>query len=511
MYRLLIVEDEDIIRVGIKKIIQEMALPIGDIVEATSGAEALTIARNGNVDIIVTDIKMEGGDGLSLIRNLAEEGIRAKSVILSGYGEFSFAQQAISLGIAEYLLKPVKKKDLYAALTKMIGQLDAEKVAKATVSSEPSGKERLQRLLTDIVLGKAEFESLNNQAAREDAMLSGLAWLAVSVTSNRVNMQTTLSSPFPVGDEVEDIQQYVITESEFGYTVHLFAAKAPVCGQLRQFADYLARTSGAFGYDALFGICHDIGGPEKLPELIRQSAYALDFRLLQPNVRIFRSKESTVRSFRPPEANAFTQAIHNALRENQPKRLQETIDAWFRFVERLPDATPAFITDTLYHLMVFSEFKSDNEQDRSWRAHADLIRLYRRSITLGEFKLRVQERFLQISRKPPAANVPYDSHAISFIIEYLERHYDQDITLSSAAEQIFMNPSYFSTLFKRKTGITFVHYLQHLRIEKSKALLLESNCKIYEIAVKTGFADEKYFFKVFKNLTGSTPTEYRAK
>jgi len=108
-----------------------------------------------------------------------------------------------------------------------------------------------------------------------------------------------------------------------------------------------------------------------------------------------------------------------------------------------------------------------------------------------------------------AGNGAFDSNAISFIVQYLECHYDKDITLRSAADQIFMNPSYFSSLFKKKTGINFVHYLQKLRIEKSKALLRDPKYKIYEVATKIGFADEKYFFKVFKNVTGITPNEYR--
>lgn len=268
MYRLLIVEDEDIIRQGINKIIQDMSLPLTAILEARSGSEALALARSGRIDMVISDIRMERGDGLTLIRQLREEGLCRHFIIISGYGEFAYAQQAISLGVSEYLLKPVKKRNLADALSKLLGLLEQEQ-EQVKMAVPPNG------LLTA-------------------------------------------------------------------------ADQAP---------------------------------------------------------------------------------LHDGLHRNRP--------------------------------------------DLNTHPHAP------------------------------------ESNAISFILQYMEQHYDENITLKSAADRIYMNASYFSTLFRKKTGITFVHYLQKLRIERAKELLLDPQYKIYEVAVKVGFVDEKYFFKVFKNCEGVTPNEYR--
>lgn len=276
MYRLLIVEDEDIIRQGISKIIQDMALPLTAILEARSGSEAMALARSERVDMVISDIRMERGDGLSLIRQLREEGLCRHFIIISGYGEFAYAQQAISLGVSEYLLKPVKKKNLADALGKLLGLLEQEQ-----------------------------------EQAKIAATNHGL-----------------------------------LTTADHG---------------LVAVADH---TQGLEGFNR---IRQDLGTLPHAPE----------------------------------------------------------------------------------------------------------------------------------------------SNAISFILQYMEHHYDQNITLKSAADRIYMNASYFSTLFRKKTGITFIHYLQKLRIERAKELLLDPQYKIYEVAVKVGFVDEKYFFKVFKNCEGVTPNEYR--
>lgn len=268
MYRLLIVEDEDIIRQGISKIIQDMSLPLTDILEARSGSEALALARSERVDMVISDIRMERGDGLTLIRQLREEGLCRHFIIISGYGEFAYAQQAISLGVSEYLLKPVKKRNLADALGKLLGLLEQEQ-EQVKMAVPPNG-----------LLAAAD--------------------------------------------------------------------QAPL--------------------------------------------------------------------------------------------------------------------------------------------HEDLNRV-----------------------RPDLGPLPHapESNAISFILQYMDQHYNENITLKSAADRIYMNASYFSTLFRKKTGITFVHYLQKLRIERAKELLLDPQYKIYEVAVKVGFVDEKYFFKVFKNCEGVTPNEYR--
>lgn len=517
MYDLLIVEDEDIIRAGIKKIIQEMDLSIGTVFEASSGKEALELVSRQDVHMIVTDIKMDDGDGLELIRELPHARLRAKTIILSGYGQFAYAQQAISLGVSEYLLKPIKKKNLLEALSKLIAQLDAER-------PDPSVDNRLaerresqrERMLREIVRGGHEASDIATLLASVQIPIGSRYHLAVTV---HVGGGETDLSELIGRIEGRNSQAFSVTaacEPEPGHVLLLIGADdaAWLAGrQLHTALQSLFAESGLSGTRiATIGISDYSERIEQLQRLIKQSAYALDFRLLRPGIRHFYYKE-TVPLAPPSQApNVFLQTARSSLHDGNRRALAEALDGWFRFVRQQADVTPSFVADTLYNLLVYSEFTGDKEQDWNSRTHSDLTRMYRGSADLDEFKALVKQRFADVLQGTIAnRNVTYDSNAISFTIKYLEHHYDQDITLRSAADRIFMNPSYFSTLFKKKTGISFVHYVQKLRIEKSKALLQDPQYKIYEVATKIGFSDEKYFFKVFKNVTGITPNEYRDK
>ncbi len=109
----------------------------------------------------------------------------------------------------------------------------------------------------------------------------------------------------------------------------------------------------------------------------------------------------------------------------------------------------------------------------------------------------------------PRKEAGFDNRAINTIISYIDDHYRNDICLNMAANLVSMNPNYFSMLFKKVTGMNFIKYLQHIRIGKAKELLSQPDMKIHEIPELVGFMNEKYFFKVFKEFEGITPSEFK--
>ncbi|RXZ81345.1 response regulator [Paenibacillaceae bacterium] len=522
MYRLLIVEDEDIIRRGIRKIVHNMGLKIGDIAEAASGAEALAYARAHKPDIIVTDIRMENGDGLALLRSLQEEGIRTQAVILSGFGEFAYAQQAISLGVSEYLLKPIKKKNLYDTLVKLIERLDTIQAADAAGGRS---REEQSRVIGEAARGRypeTEIETVLSSAGISFpyAYLAAVSLYVGQPAKAGGGIDGIRTSAAELADRLtsqcKDLQLYAIEGAQAGsdcYISLLVNASQPDKGlpakllALAQSAQS-EQPRPAYGPTLRLGVSDWSERMELLPRLLSQSLAALDFRLLLPQRTVFSTPDLPVEVPSFAEDNLFTQAIRSALKESRPTALQGAVADWFRYASRQPGFTPAAINNTFHHLLVFAEFAVAGEQERSTRVYAELTQLYRSSAALEQFTGQLTQLLVQACKRRQT-RPPVDSHAISLIIQFLERHYDQPITLQSAASQLYMNASYFSSLFKKKTGINFNRYLKQLRIEKSKALLLDPQYKIYEVASRSGFTDEKYFFKVFKSVTGITPNEYR--
>jgi len=477
---------------------------------------------------------MEGGDGLELLRELSRAGLRCKTIILSGYGQFAYAQQAISLGVGEYLLKPIKKKNLREALTKLIARLDEERSSptEAAPGEAPRAPSPAGRLLGEIARGKVAAAEIGNRLSAAGMPAGGRGYYAASLRSGGEETDTAemVRRIEKQRDAATASTVLAACESEPGHVLLFVGADEPSAkGSPRQAHAALRRllvSCGASGDagDWTLGISEEGDDPERLPRWIEQSAYALDYRLLQPAQRYFYFKDTvpngklssvSAAAAAAPAPNVFLQTARSSLRDGNRRAATQALIEWFRFVRGQEGVTPSFVVDALYGLLAYSELASGGETTWSSRTHSELTGLYRSSASFEEFQTAALKRFEgdrqsgSSSKTAPAGTVSFDSNAISFIVQYLERHYDQDITLRSAADQIFMNPSYFSSLFKKKTGINFVHYLQKLRIEKSKALLRDPKFKIYEVATKIGFSDEKYFFKVFKNVTGITPNEYR--
>jgi|GEM_PF-1166409 len=484
-YQVMIVEDEDIIRTGIRKLIGEMDLPIRGVSEASSGSVALELMRQEPADIVVTDIRMDDGDGLALIRSMAHAGMRAKSIILSGYGQFAYAQQAITLGVSEYLLKPVKRKALRDALDKLIAQMETESAKPGDRLPEERGPEIEYRHLLAVSIyadGGPVSEKLR-------------AWPCRKLDAD--------------GREAV-VCAYAAPSRSGGYPALLIGTDDADAAEGRGLHAIIAEALRNEGVEAFVGISEPLAGKsaaDRLPQLYEQSAEALDYRLLKGGNGFYYADVCTP----PPPISApslFAQSIRSTLQDGDGPALSDAVGEWLRFMLGRRESTPTRIIEPLHHLLAYASFVYGGGSE-ALAGLDELVGMYRSASDIDEFRTCVLARFSAALDGAASRSAPHDSRAISFIISFLDRHYERDITLHDAAGQVFMNPSYFSTLFKKKTGINFIHYLQRLRIEKSKALLADPRLKVYEIAARTGFKDEKYFFKVFKNVTGITPNEYR--
>ena len=139
----------------------------------------------------------------------------------------------------------------------------------------------------------------------------------------------------------------------------------------------------------------------------------------------------------------------------------------------------------------------------------DCEAIYQTSESLTEFKTHIKRFLLSIMQKSRKQDINTGSYKVAAAIKYINSKYNTDLSLEEVAEHVNTNTSYFSHIFKKETGMCFSYFLQMVRIENSKKLLIHSHYKIFEIAEMVGFSDEKYYYKVFKKLTGYTPNQYR--
>lgn len=411
--KLLIVEDELIIRKGLITSVDWAAYGITEIKDAKNGKIALEMMATFLPDIVITDIRMPVMDGLQLAEELGRLFENVQVIILSGYQDFSYAQRAMKLGITEYLTKPVGIEALGEVMERV-----QEKIA-----SRRTDKQELSRLQTIYA---------DNLEVICERWLNGLLHLEASLTAEQIayGKQLGLELPGP------SYQLLLIELEDVGQGKELGVEQ--VRQQYEQVADTAAGVlNGAFEFTAWYrvqtGICIIVSVKD-------------EGKLYDTAVKIVTAVKET---------QAQTVLIG----------MSDVIDSLYE----------------LHHAYHQAKRAMGNRQ------HTGIGGVYVEAMDQSNM-----------------------NHAIRTAIRYLESNYHAAITLEMMAKYAFVSPTYFSKLFKRETGESFVRWLNAYRIRQAKELLQENAAMpIYVIAEMVGIPNYKHFVKLFKEEVALTPSEYR--
>lgn len=406
MYKLLIADDEPLEREGLELMIERMLPEQFLIFHAENGRSAIEQVERHRPDIVFMDIKMPGIHGLEAIAEIRKTYPSMKIVILTAYDYFTYAKEAISLGVNEYLLKPVKKEQIVAVLNKLVAEIAEEKKMRET---ELETKEKLAQLYT---LSETTF---------------------------------TLFLMERIDDF--DAKQAVPIELDKGFALAVQLESVPKQKEkLEQLRDY-AKSMG----DCLCGPL-------------------VDHHL----ALFFRTDDETAEKTVP-----FAQRLLKQLEKIVQTRIKVGIgtirSGVTGFKQSYKEAALA-----LYYLPTFSRVQ--HIHDVPLTANTEQIS-----------SLVTEKRQSMIEQ----------------VEAFLHENYHRDLSLEEVAESVHLTPHYFSKLFKKQTGQTFIDYVTTLRIEKAKELLRDERLNIKEVCYDVGYKDPNYFSRVFKKWTNLTPKEYR--
>lgn len=520
MYKVLVVDDEDIVRKGLKKIISNMNLKISKIDEARDGKEALDIFHSNRPNIIITDIKMPNIDGLELVEIIRKFDKNIKFIILSGYGEFSYAQKAIQYGVTDYLLKPFKNEKLNDILSGIISHLDEERQQTVNKNIYIKTLSLLQEKIIKEVLNN-EYKKVDISKVFSSSKIAflkkGFLVFTFHISNGVADSDTsknTIMQKLHFYLEDMDLSIYSFS-SKYGHIMCLLNLEKATAGELMgKIRNNPGRiNSDGFDKKIFIGSSQWMEDVEALPVLAAQSLKALDYRLFMWDSPLLCHSDSfqTAAQLRVPAV--YYDKISTNLADNDLTDLNKSVDEMFSFILKNQNLTPDFIINTLKNLVLYvSKFFGDsfNNFHMCKDSIDDIDYLYQTSDSIMELRNKMKEmlcRIIKTDRK--LYKETGDNSTIGYAIRYMEKNFNKDISLDMVANQVSMNSNYFSSLFRKKTGYSFVKYLQKLRIEKAKKLLSNPMKRNYEIAAETGFENDKYFCKVFKELTGLTPLEYR--
>lgn len=482
MKTVLIVEDEKMIRQGIRTMIQRSGVPVEVIMECNNGEMALEILQSQKVDVMFTDIRMPKLNGIELVQKMQELPEKPITVAISGYADFSYAVEMLRLGVREYILKPVEREKLYEILQKLEEEIQEKQESSRT--NKRLGHQQLKYLMLNEQITDEEMATLEAEYGGE----LGLRNFYVCVLNPQKTERT--EEPYIYLQNLEGNDVYLVAEENAGLLLKNELAQQYV------------------GISALHN------GIREIKEAYMEAVEARH-RAFCTNREVLRADEEEKRI---PEA-LQAQGLKLAEAEMRLQRVQllgtdkteELVKAWNGFFHAVKSE---WIKPGVFEECMGSFLKEVKKTYRNVLTEEE-ERLNRLADWYSFPKLEVYEtEFMEwLLALHERINNQFDTNKnkqkIKQAMDYIQENYDKDLNMAVVSNHISMNYSLFSYLFKEYTGSNFVNYLKGIRMEEAKKLLAETDLRIIEISAKVGYDNEKHFMKIFKASCGVSPSEYR--
>ncbi len=500
MLKVLIVDDEFLVRVGLESTIPWESYGFKVVGSARNGKEAIPLFQKHDPDVLLTDIRMPLMGGLELIETLKKMKPSLVAVIITHYDDFNYAQEALKLGANDYVLKTeLSPENLVKTIRKHI---DNDSINSHTASSHPADP-----LLYDL----NSHDDLMQIQKYTEAFLSDRPFAALIIKlyyrlqneDKRGNFDLirafdNISSNVPFTGF--NMKTFSCADREVLYVFdfeHPFSPENPD-DPLLDYIKLLRENIDLYlDIDTLVGLSSVHTSAHKLQKAINEARLSLKMSFFRSSgVVQYTSDMARVNTPSPQFDAAFLRQSIIAGDYNINNYIQNIL-AQLKSAQNM-DSAKIMYTELLDLANELSE-----QQNNNLRFGFD----FEDFPGFESLKEYITSMFNQLVQ---SKSMPY-SFIISRCIKYIEDNYMNNISLSDLADYTHKSKSYLSTLFKMETNVNFSTFLINYRIEKAKLLLKESDSKIYEIAEQVGFNNPYYFSKVFKDITGLSCKTYRDK
>lgn len=536
--KVFLVEDEMVIRRGIKNSIdweKEGYIFCG---EASDGELAYPMIIKEKPDILITDIRMPFMDGLELCKLVKKELPNIKILILSGYDEFDYAKEAIRLGVTEYLLKPISSGKLLEALIGVSESIRREKEDKDLV------RKYMEEMRENTEHEKQKFfeQMIAGNLSMADALETGKKY-EMSLSAGMYNL---LLFRFTLGEEnrksgellgeaeyaIEKLTERLEYVFEFqrgveGWAFLLMADnEEQMSERVKELSKDLEEIMKNYSTIAYFGgIGQPVARLRELEESFREAERALAARFTMELNRIISVDDirmaQNVDTLDDIEITSFGEIektrtmLEKFLNNGVEDEIDEFVDV---YINELPEENlksvlmrQYIIMDAYIVMMSFCE-KIEGIEGEMQAQSEELKNSMKTIQTVEEIKNYIRMLLKKIIGVRDTISGRRYSDIIEIAKDQIRKTYMSDeISLNTVAAEVGMSPSYFSSIFSKEMGKTFVEYLTEIRMDRAKELLMCSSMKTSEIGYEVGYKDPHYFSYIFKKTQNCTPKEFRAR
>lgn len=503
-YSVMIVDDEPSIRFGIKNAIDWRTLGCEVIALCAEGHEALRLSETLIPDIIITDIMMPGLTGLDLMREIRKNRQDTRFIILSGYDDFSYAKQAISLDVEDFLLKPLSKAELIEAIKKAIQKL-AEYQEKA--DTDVHDLKQSARLLFLQQLARGEIK--NEDEYRASAISFNLYTLESPYTILTFQYRTKGMGAIYIPGFMEyskSIKADLWDQNEYQTLALLHANQEKALHTARQYQEIVQKSD----LDIHIGVGETVGKSTDISRSFQKSLLALSYQIFHGHRMVFDTSDIIDTSPDFLSYDIDTSTLVNILFKGTDAELTQWVQNFFQRLLYIPTPPPSYLkgmciyllTDTVKNLIRNQHIAPNLMPNINYMEINQLL-------SLGEIELWVRTMLLHLKNDIIPQSKMINDPIIFQTKKLIEDNINLNITAQEIANRLNINFSYFSTYFKAKTGENFRTYLNERKNEYAKKLLNDDQLSIEDIAHSLGYTDYRSFWRIFKNANGITPSEYR--
>lgn len=536
--KVFLVEDEMVIRRGIKNSIdweKEGYIFCG---EASDGELAYPMIIKEKPDILITDIRMPFMDGLELCKLVKKELPNIKILILSGYDEFDYAKEAIRLGVTEYLLKPISSGKLLEALNGVSESIRREKedkdlVRKYMEEMRENTEHEKQKFFEQMIAGNLSMADALETGKKYEMNLSAgmynlLLFRFTLGEENRKSGELLGEAEYAI-EKLTERLEYVF-EFQRGVEGWAFLLMADneeqMSERVKELSKDLEEIMKNYSTIAYFGgIGQPVARLRELEESFREAERALAARFTMELNRIISVEDirmaQNVDTLDDIEITSFGEIektrtmLEKFLNNGAEDEIDEFVDV---YINELPEENlksvlmrQYIIMDAYIVMMSFCE-KIEGIEGEMQAQSEELKNSMKTIQTLEEIKNYIRMLLKKIIGVRDTISGRRYSDIIEIAKDQIRKTYMSDeISLNTIAAEVGMSPSYFSSIFSKEMGKTFVEYLTEIRMDRAKELLMCSSMKTSEIGYEVGYKDPHYFSYILKKTQNCTPKEFRAR
>lgn len=526
--KILLVDDEDLVLEGLEMLIKDM-FPGFEIYSANDGNAALKLVYEHAADIIVTDVRMPGMDGLSFCEKLQEHSREARIIIISGYEDFHYAKRAIDLGVSNYMLKPIDQEYFADIFKKLVADIEDER--KNLLISGSNLQMAKKKLVAEMVQYDMSEAVIGERLRQTGLSLFRSCYLLALMEIDQYYLVSDYRDSEEFYQLYREMERIISGNTRFENADVVYTENKP--GSFTFFVTF----DGEWEDSCFYGICREINASLNISVTVgiggihrsageiyaacQEARIAAGKSFFGGQGEVYRYERDDGGDRPGPGANIvppvkygvldrFEESLSEALKRKDYDLCRNIIALLFKEFES--KTYPPENMNALCLKLYVSMLEHLREAGGGARNEGDVkmprFQEFTECKTLDDLKNFISESLACVTQYSSKSDRSQANLIAGRVIQLIREDYI-NITLQSAARKVNISPIYLSILFKEKTGENFKDFVLKERAAAAKKFLQDPTLKIYEIAEKTGYNDAKHFSKMFSRLTGFTPTEYR--